>query len=1052
MSKLLLSHNTAISIILILFLALDGTAAPFHHLFVVDGGFKTTSNMASAIPSENGIPPHATQSEESQVSPMPTPVLGILKILVVPVQFSDFSNTTDLETGLTEQILTPLTSYYNEVSYGMVTLQINHLSNWLTLPQTREYYGNDSGLQIDVNWWSFVLDSLNAAHDFVNYRSYGYVLLVHAGNDEAQSGDTLDLWSQASLGKQYFPYDNGVNLGFAILAEKDPYGTFAHEFGHNLKLPDLYDYDYIQQFVGPWSLMDYGNWLNPPSSLMAPEKMWLGWIQPANMTVVNTGQILNITLAQLETPDGVLAVKIPVDGAYYVVEYRREVLTDSALPMEGVILSYVNETVNSGNGPIRVIDAENSSATVRDAAFTSGTGFVDSNNEVAVKVLSLDSENSSIRVQRGFADLVADHIQFVGEILQGENVTFDVYVKNVGVTASETALVSLNINGTEFQRKELPNIDPGSQTVLEFGPWQAEAGLNQIQVGVDVNDDVVEKNKTNNILSVSLDVPEHYVSIDQAVANKQRVDVSSVQQVYFHAKWNDNGSDISGGTLHINGSPYMTNSTGWATVDATSTVVANVSWLVTGVDVQGFHAYRQDAPSPWIVWDVLDAYDHGVSKERCDVNSTQTIWVKIRYAYDGSRFDNSTGSLWIGGQLAEWNEQSVYWKINVSEQTVGQSNYTIPSSFEENLFGLKLMIGVDQASIIWDIVKLTITVKDERINSGATAKLNVNGTYAFDSSVWNGTASFNDTLTKTDVGRFSCSVSSMSDPLYGLTAFESNVVSIIFDRVLLNVTTLDVRINVGETAKIVVGGVYQYDSSVWNGDFVLNDTLAENTVAKRGFSVISISDRNYNLTTFESNSVSVIWDRVDLLLSSAKERISVGSTAPIVWNGKYEYDQAVFEGNVTLNDDVAKNSVGLVHYKVVNVSDLLYGLTNFTTNEISIIFDDLNCSVKADTSAIGRVLLEVNITYQFDGKPVTDANVTVGTVQAEDMGSGRYEASILEWKPYAGYQVSIEKETFEKNLDVSIAMTTNIAIMLLAAIIIAVAILFMMYRKLGIKI
>ncbi len=82
-----------------------------------------------------------------------------------------------------------------------------------------------------------------------------------------------------------------------------------------------------------------------------------------------------------------------------------------------------------------------------------------------------------------------------------------------------------------------------------------------------LNNDVVEKNKTNNVISSVLDVPEHYVSVDQALVSRQRVDVNSSQQVYFHAKWNDNGSDIVGGTIFINGTAYVTNETGWATVD-----------------------------------------------------------------------------------------------------------------------------------------------------------------------------------------------------------------------------------------------------------------------------------------------------------------------------------------------------------------------------------------------------------------------------------------------------------------------------------------------------
>ena len=80
-------------------------------------------------------------------------------------------------------------------------------------------------------------------------------------------------------------------------------------------------------------------------------------------------------------------------------------------------------------------------------------------------------------------------------------------------------------------------------------------------------------------------------------------------------------------------------------------------------------------------------------------------------------------------------------------------------------------------------------------------------------------------------------------------------------------------------------------------------------MGNHGFKVISIVDPNYNLTAFEGNSVSIVWDRVDLILSSPRERVSVGSTAPIIWTGKYEYDQTVFEGNITLNEDSAQDSV-----------------------------------------------------------------------------------------------------------------------------------------------
>jgi hypothetical protein len=463
-----------------------------------------------------------------------------------------------------------------------------------------------------------------------------------------------------------------------------------------------------------------------------------------------------------------------------------------------------------------------------------------------------------------------------------------------------------------------------------------------------------------------------------------------------------------------------------------SSVPTNVTWIVSGVDLHGFQAFKQEVPNPWIVWDILSPYDSGVSKERCDINSTQIIWVKIHYSYDSRVFDNSTGSLEISGEPATWSSQNGYWMINVSERTIGQSNYTTPSSFEDDQH---------QASIIWDMVNLTITARDVRTNVGSKTSLNVNGTYAFDSTVWNGTVTFNDTLTKNEVGKFFYSITSMSDPFYGLSIFVSNAVSAIFDRVILNASAMNSRINVGELAHVAAGGIYQYDSSIWNGDFTLNDTLEKNEVGRYEFTVTSFTDPNYDLTAFESNSVSIIWDRVNLTLSCAQERVSVGSVAPIVWTGKYQYDQSRFQGNITLNENIVKNSVGLAQYAVTSISDSLYNLTVFATNDINIIFDELDCRVDIDASAIGKVRLEINVTYQFDKKPVTGANVTVENLQAREIGYGTYIAEVPEWKLYATYHTKIVKEALAKDLDTTALATGNTVVISLAVVIVVLAIL-----------
>lgn len=975
-----------------------------------------------------------------------SPVSGLLNVLAIPVQFSDFANTTSIS-YISAQRLTRFSSYYGQVSYGQVSLNISILKLWLTLPQTHDYYGADNATEIDMHIDDFIKDSLDLAEPYVVYHDYEYVILIHAGKDQAQSsGSFSDIWSQASLGKRHFPNAGGVDLGFMILAENDPYGVFAHEFGHNLALPDLYDYSYRDDFVDSWSLMGDGSWLNPPTSLMAPEKMWLGWISNNNVTTVDTGQIFNIVLSKLETPGPILAAKILSSSKYYTVEYRRRTLTDAAITLEGVVVSYVDESLQSGQGPIKVQNAFD--GPLEEAALQDGERYIDTVNQVAVTVWSRERESANITVQKGFADLLVDKIQSVGEALPGQDVYFDVSVNNTGATPSNTALISLRINGTDFQSKELPPVPVNSTVHIQFGPWQASLGLNEIQVVADVYNDVVENNKTNNAMSTTLHVyPPHTIIIDRSEISNARVDVNSDQKLYFHATWSDNLLDIIDGTLYVNGLPYVTNVTGWATLEVTSTSVGDTSYQVTGADFGGFTSFLQLTPSPHIIWDTLEVYDFRVSKQRCDVNSTQTIWIKLRYGYDAKTFDNLTGTLRIAGKQAEWDQEKDYWYINDYRQDVGQNNYTAPSSFEDKLYGLTSVSDTGHMTIIWDYVLVTFSLKGQRANTGSPAEIRINGTYVYDSTTWNGTVTFNDTLTKNEVGAFDYAITSITDPLYGLVTFTSNVGNIIFDRVKLNLTIANNRINVGEEAEIHATGTYEYDNTTWNGTFISNDTLTKSTIGNYSFTGTAITDLQYHLSAFECNSLSIVWDRVNVTLYTADTRISTKTKALINWTGVYEYDGRPLAGNITLSDDLTKNDVGTISYRVESVSDTLYALAAFTSNTIQIVFDDLISQAKFEITTPGRTTLKINLSYRSDGTPLTDADVMIESVRAQNVGNGEYVATLSNWSPCATYQVNIEKGSFIRNFSVSLIVIGNAALLGVIATIVVVSVLLLVKRK-----
>jgi immune inhibitor A len=132
---------------------------------------------------------------------------------------------------------------------------------------------------------------------------------VHAGLGEEGGGSAETIWSHSwyahyelwgSAGPA-FNMAGGVQVGdssywvgkYTIQPEDGGVGVFTHEFGHDLGLPDLYDY-YGENGTGFWTLMSSGSWIdegkdtigNKPSHMGFWEKFQLGW---ANYDVARAG-------------------------------------------------------------------------------------------------------------------------------------------------------------------------------------------------------------------------------------------------------------------------------------------------------------------------------------------------------------------------------------------------------------------------------------------------------------------------------------------------------------------------------------------------------------------------------------------------------------------------------------------------------------------------------------------------------------------------------------------------------------------------------------------
>jgi len=291
---------------------------------------------------------------------------GTLSVATILVNFPDKTNVKT-RSEINTLIFTDVNEYWKEVSYGKISLKGTTTSKWYTVQCTAAYYGEDP--ETTAKRLGFIREAVAAADDELNFKDYGYIVIVHAGDDQAKTGKASDLWSFGSIGTFNVETRDGTfAMGVSVVSEIDPVGPVAHEMGHNFGLLDLWDYKYDfsggypnggEPFVGEWDLMGHGLWAgngNNPTHLSSYSKIKLGWIPDAQIQSVGIDDNnKEVTLQPLVSGKGYLTTKIMLTRTtYYLVEVRKKIGRDSHIPMEGVIVYYVDETKGNGEGPLRV--------------------------------------------------------------------------------------------------------------------------------------------------------------------------------------------------------------------------------------------------------------------------------------------------------------------------------------------------------------------------------------------------------------------------------------------------------------------------------------------------------------------------------------------------------------------------------------------------------------------------------------------------------------------------------------------------------------------------
>ncbi|MFJ3820428.1 immune inhibitor A domain-containing protein [Streptomyces nodosus] len=261
-----------------------------------------------------------------------------------------------------------LKQFYEKASSGRYSVD-GQVQDWVKVDYNEARYGTN---ECDTCVWNLVSDALakwtadrKAAGDtpaqikaaLAQYDQWdrydydgdgdfnepdGYIdhfQIVHAGEDESAGGGAQGedaIWAHrwyaygTDAGKTGPAYnklggtqvgDTGIWVGdYTIQPENGGLGVFAHEYGHDLGLPDNYDTSGgAENSTGFWDLMSSGSWLgngkdnigDRPGDFTAWDKLQLGWLDYRAVSNRGTSQT-NIGYSEYNTKDPqALVVTLP---------------------------------------------------------------------------------------------------------------------------------------------------------------------------------------------------------------------------------------------------------------------------------------------------------------------------------------------------------------------------------------------------------------------------------------------------------------------------------------------------------------------------------------------------------------------------------------------------------------------------------------------------------------------------------------------------------------------------------------------------------------------
>ena len=343
------------------------------------------------------------------------PQTGHIHALTIFAHFADEGGlgreVPSFATGIFAEQPGSLTHFYREMSRGQFELTGEVLPRWYASRSNAAAYAGEGG-----GFGRFareVIEAVDADVDFGRYDNDGPDGMPNSGDDDgyvdfifivsasAPTGFiTEEATGVAQLGLygDFVSQDRALLGGFIRIDSKrgavqrgwsfaSSVGIMAHEFGHFLGLPDLYDREFKSEpeddsgGIGYWGLMGHGNrgWgeVDGPNPFCAWSLGQLGWLGVNNQQLkVLSEDRDDVVFADVNAGGDVYLLPAPAPAEhFFLVEFRsrQHSYYERNLPDEGLLIWRINPTrYNNNVEAIKQVDLVCADGLFGDAGFPLG--------------------------------------------------------------------------------------------------------------------------------------------------------------------------------------------------------------------------------------------------------------------------------------------------------------------------------------------------------------------------------------------------------------------------------------------------------------------------------------------------------------------------------------------------------------------------------------------------------------------------------------------------------------------------------------------------------